>query len=633
MREWCYSTSADDTTSDSKTGAATIPKGMIVDGALALSSRPDGAKQFLVTKEIVSKICPGLVLGDYQLMGVNWMALLSDMTFEEEGTKKLTRVNGVLADEMGLGKTIQTIAFLAWLKHSRKEVDKGYKPHIIIVPASVLNNWKREIMKFSPNMVVVKYHGSHKERQILQRNLPRTFDILLTTFSPFSSSDASDRAFLRRIPFHYMIVDEAHCLKNSKGARYKNMHRLVTERRLLLTGTPIQNSPKELMSLLCFLMPLFGGEDNDGGEEMIQHFVEDGLDEGYQKLKQLLGPFVLRRRKVDVLHQLLPPKVRKVERVPFTDSIRSLYNSIISRSTSGTDKPLAKSKEKHLFTELRKAANHPLLLRTRHTSQEAIDHLSSVLTSCGFFGSDKSLTLSLVHKELDTWCDYDIHCAAFDLIQENPSLRKKLDRYILEEESLFCSAKFTRLRTLLPELIDQDHRILIFSQWTRLLDLLGTLLDTINIRFLRIDGQTDITTRQPLIDEFNSTNEIKVFLLSTRAGGMGINLTSADTCIIHDLDFNPFNDLQAEDRCHRIGQTKKVTVIKMVTEDTVDDDIYKMQERKKKMNAVILQEGQGEPDTVTKQGKGSVDKKDEEKELQSIMQSTMTRYREAEGNK
>jgi SWI/SNF-related matrix-associated actin-dependent regulator 1 of chromatin subfamily A len=157
--------------------------------------------------------------------------------------------------------------------------------------------------------------------------------------------------------------------------------------------------------------------------------------------------------------------------------------------------------------------------------------------------------------------------------------------------------------------------MLIFSQWTRCLDLLGCLMDAMGYRFLRLDGQTNIQTRQQLIDQFTTDTKIPVFLLSTRAGGMGINLTAADTCILHDLDFNPFNDIQAEDRVHRIGQHKPVTVIKMVTENTVDADIYKMQERKSEMNAAIL-----ETKSSAKQ------KREDTKEMNSILKNAVTRY-------
>ena len=159
--------------------------------------------------------------------------------------------------------------------------------------------------------------------------------------------------------------------------------------------------------------------------------------------------------------------------------------------------------------------------------------------------------------------------------------------------------------------------MLIFSQWTRCLDLLGCLMDAMNFRFLRLDGQTTISERQQLIDQFTNDTTIPVFLLSTRAGGMGINLTAADTCIIHDLDFNPFNDMQDEDRVHRIGQKKTVTIIKMITEDTVDSDIYKMQERKAVMKAAILENKKS----------NTFNKHQEHEEMNTILKIAVSRFK------
>jgi SWI/SNF-related matrix-associated actin-dependent regulator 1 of chromatin subfamily A len=210
-------------------------------------------------------------------------------------------------------------------------------------------------------------------------------------------------------------------------------------------------------------------------------------------------------------------------------------------------------------------------------------------------------------------------------------MESALTKFTLVQEDLFCSPKLERLRTFLPQLVKDGHRILIFSQWTRCLDLLGCFLDSIDFRFLRLDGSTNIRARQTLIDEFNNDVDIPVFLLSTRAGGMGINLTAADTCIIHDLDFNPFNDLQAEDRCHRIGQTKDVTVYKMITEGSVDADIHAMQERKAEMTAAIFDNenndkagGAGAAD-LKKPSKKAASKQEDE-DVSTILKATFDRY-------
>ena len=217
--------------------------------------------------------------------------------------------------------------------------------------------------------------------------------------------------------------------------------------------------------------------------------------------------------------------------------------------------------------------------------------------------------------------DYGIHCAALSMMEEHRSL--DLRGFTLENEDLLCSPQFMKLAEMLPRLAKEGHRVLLFSQWTQILDLLEGLVEYLDMGYLRLDGATAINERQGLIDTFNDDPSIPIFLLSTRAGGMGINLTAADTVIIHDLDFNPINDIQAEDRCHRIGQTRPVTVYKMVTANTVDKSIYDMQNRKKTMNAAILMEGENGEDLGDK-AKGG--KKDDSKETSEMLSNTIAQF-------
>mmetsp|Transcript_30421 Transcript_30421/g.34677 ORF Transcript_30421/g.34677 Transcript_30421/m.34677 type:complete len:1240 (-) Transcript_30421:270-3989(-) len=649
-------------------------QGMIVDGALAMRNyRNDkdcnNNDHLWISHENIKELCsPTLKLADYQLIGVNWLALLHEMKVKI-GDGERANVNGILADVMGLGKTVQTIAFLAWLcsknntgqrtkmgnsnyKHKISVGEDGYsaKPHIIIVPASVLDNWMHEFQKFAPQVKVVKYHGPLELRKQLRSNLTwrlsktrrdynpeQSVDVIVTTFSYFSGTKADDRAFLRRFKFEYMVIDEAHCLKNPRSNAYQNLDKLKTSHRLLLTGTPVQNSPKELMSLICFLMPLFRtkssssweSEDetkNDGGARMLEYFVSlEGGDiksdrAAYKKLKQLFAPFVLRRRKEDVLSQALPKKTRQVVRVPLNTNMRRMYDSLLNShlNAKNSNQTMIKSAadRQHIFTVLRKVANHPLLLRNRHLNNLETEHLAEHLRLYGYFGD--SCKPNLVKKELKKMSDFDIHLAALDVISENPDREKEMSRYVLLESDLYCSPKLEKLRILIPDLVSKGHRILIFSQWTNCLDLLGCLMESLGMTFFRLDGQTPISVRQQMINEFNSDETIPVFLLSTKAGGMGINLTAANICILHDLDFNPFNDLQAEDRCHRIGQKKPVKVIKMVTNDTVDEAIYEMQQRKTEMNAAILEKG-GSIDAMK-------DKKKKNQEIKSMLQCQFDRY-------
>jgi SNF2 family DNA or RNA helicase len=269
-----------------------------------------------------------------------------------------------------------------------------------------------------------------------------------------------------------MVIDEAHCLKNQKGARFKNMDRINSKRRLLLTGTPIQNRAAELVALLCFLMPIFaeagsssGWDDNDSKDSrMIEYFRRlESTSKGsksksentpmIKQLKQLLAPFILRRKKDDVMNQMLPPKMRKVEFVPFDEGMRRIYDSILeshisSKAKGGITNVDDVSFHKHLFTSLRKAANHPLLLRTRCTEAADIARLAKLLHLYGYFGYNESCTVKLVEKELESFSDYDIHCAVVTLIEENPLRRNELERYVLDEDTLFLSPKFQRLKVI-----------------------------------------------------------------------------------------------------------------------------------------------------------------------------------------
>lgn len=483
-------------------------------------------------------------------------------------------------------------------------------PHLIVMPASVVSNWKREFENFAPHMNVMKFHGTREERDemkaILRYYMPKSrrknapaLDVILVPITYFQRESSEDRDFLRRLNFDYLICDEGHLLKNHKGLRYKNLDRFRSKHRLLLTGTPVQNSPQELMALLCFLMPLFkkkniGFDDedaDDGGEGMLQHFVnlesaknnhETSHELAYRKLKQLFAPFVLRRRKKDVLSQIIPPKSYEVEFVELVPVARTQYNSIIETHLKAK-RDKTKSTTQHLFTTLRKAAHHPHLLRTRYKSPQEAARLAKLFQQYGAFRGEGS-TLPKIAEELVGFSDFDIHLMALELIDEFPLRGEQLNPYILTEEDLFASAKLAKLKQMLPKLIREDgHRILIFSVWTSCLDLIGCLLEQMKFRFMRMDGQTDVADRQELIDRFNSDSSFQVFLLSTNACGIGINLTSADVCIMHDISVNPFVDLQAEDRCHRIGQKKPVKIIKLVAKDTVDSDIYDMQERKVKV--------------------------------------------------
>uniref|UniRef100_K3WMP5 ATP-dependent helicase n=1 Tax=Globisporangium ultimum (strain ATCC 200006 / CBS 805.95 / DAOM BR144) TaxID=431595 RepID=K3WMP5_GLOUD len=593
----------------------------------------------VVTQDDIPNICETLVLNPYQVVGVNWLLLLCENS-----------VSGVLADEMGLGKTVQTISFLLLLDHLSKTKQSRVcgGPHLVVVPASVLNNWKREFAWIAPTLRIVVYHGAKEDRLNIQESLASDeFDVLLTTYTYFErDSCQDDRNFLRNFHFGYMILDEGHSIKNSKTSRFKRISAMRSRNRLVLSGTPIQNNLNELLALLSFLMPRMF----DHGSDELLMFFDGNEQKKSAKVRKILAPFILRREKKYVLSQLVPKTVHvemlrpgETQLKVYTDLIESVIKQKESeaarkleekerRKNSKTkfdrqvqillglsDTSAAKSKggndaanDSAIFTQLRKAANHPVLLRNHYVSDEVLSTMSRCLHRADAFGSQCSI--SMVRKELESYSDFELHdlCVQY---AGNEELRKLQ----LPMETLLASAKFDYLRGLLPKLKAEGHRVLIFSQWTKLLDLLEVLMSHMEYRYMRLDGSTDVQERQGMIDTYNDDKGIFVFLLSTRAGGLGINLTAADTVILHDLDFNPTNDEQACDRCHRIGQTKPVSIYKLVSENTVDHDIFKLGEVKTQLNHAVLGKLNAHSDKSEKGSKKSSDTVTVEMMLSSVI--------------
>ena len=519
----------------------------------------------------VKRCCgPDLKLRPHQIVGVNWLLLL-----ERVGA------NGVLADDMGLGKTIQTIAYLAASRARKLAQDPSYQGRdVVVVPASTLGNWQREFSRWAPyEKRVVVYHGSQQERAHLRADRDvRNAHVILTTYTWWEREACEeDRAFFRsNAPWAHVVLDEGHNLRNPDASRSRHLRRLGARSRTVLSGTPIMNRPLDLLSLLLFLMPdLFRDcRVTDRLEEVIAAMDSVG---GVKKLRELLAPFCLRRVKQDVL-QSLPPKTSHIRSVELDAKQRKAYLSVVGKTKDyGSDQ--------HLFTALRKAANHPLLLKLDKYSDEQRARVARECVYAGFFGAQADL--SRVTSELESYDDFSIHCICAEASM--PGLRD----LCLKPEVLYESAKFKELRTLLPDLVrTQGRRVLLFSQWTRLLDLMVELCNDLDLGTCRLDGNTPIAERQGMVAAFNEgTSSAKIFLLSTRAGGLGINLTGADAVVIHDVDFNPEIDRQAKDRAHRIGQTKPVDVYRLVAEGTVDRDILDLAARKRAVNERVMASG------------------------------------------
>ena len=412
-----------------------------------------GDGSHLLSEESFSQICPSLALKPYQVVGINWMKLLHE-----------NEMNGVLADDMGLGKTVQTIAFLGYLKTVRSSSSR-MRPHLLVVPASTLVNWENEFARFCPSLNVFIYHGNQSERlemrHLLRSQIEKScIDVLLCTYTIFErESGADDRKFLQSISFEYLVLDEAHSIKNSSSSRFQQLNRLKTKHRLLLSGTPVQNDLRELLALLSFLMPdVFKQSDC---EILVEAFgIKKTEKNGHSasslsKMRSVLAPFVLRRLKKDVLNQLVEKKVEYI-RLPMTSFQKSVYFGIMQnyayrkaklmesvsrdnkefqfdgislskilkepdKTTDSGDivdltraeidnvvnRELTPSEANHLFTALRKAANHPLLLRVRFGDDKTLRRVAEIAFKAGHFGYQ--CDLNMVVNELNTQSDFDLH--------------------------------------------------------------------------------------------------------------------------------------------------------------------------------------------------------------------------------
>ncbi|KAG4070909.1 hypothetical protein HA402_011135 [Bradysia odoriphaga] len=516
-------------------------------------------------------------LADYQLVGLNWLVVMNQ-----------EQTNGILADEMGLGKTIQVIAFLAYLK----ETGKAKYPHLVVVPSSTLDNWDQEFAKWCPSLVVDKYYGSADERRSLRIKYVKTklegVDVVLTTYHTVSSTP-EERKMFRVTQMHYVIFDEAHMLKNMTTQRYANLYTIKSERRLLLTGTPLQNNLLELISLLCFVMPsLFASKSDDiktlfrqnkqiKGEDEVSTFEQDQITQA----KRIMKPFVLRRLKADVLGSL-PPKTDHTIKVPLSASQKEKYKDMVSVHSS--ENGIVRATNEHsgmsIMMDMRKLANHPLLMRYYYTDEKVLELAKRLSTHPSW---KKTTNPQYIFEELAICSDFQL----YQMIE-----KYNIPRMDIPAGLILDSGKFRELDRLLVKLKAEGHRVLIFSQFTMMLDILERYLDIRDHGYLRIDGQTAVTERQDLIDQYMGDSDMFVFLLSTRAGGLGINLTAADTVIIHDIDFNPYNDKQAEDRCHRMGQTRPVTIYRLVSEGTIEEGMLHVAKEKLNLEKEVTNENE-----------------------------------------
>ncbi|WFC98740.1 RSC chromatin remodeling complex ATPase component [Malassezia yamatoensis] len=482
-------------------------------------------------------ILVGGKLKDYQLKGLQWMVSLYN-----------NRLNGILADEMGLGKTIQTISLITFLIESKKQ--NG--PYLVIVPLSTLTNWVNEFNKWAPSVSTLVYKGTPSVRKQLAAQLKMgTFQVLLTTYEYI----IKEKNLLGKIKWTFMIIDEGHRMKNTQSKLTVTLTQNYYSRyRLLLTGTPLQNNLPELWALLNFVLPKIFNSIKSFDEWFNTPFVNTGSTENSMRLNEeealliikrlhkVLRPFLLRRLKKDVESEL-PDKIEKVVKCRMSALQAKLYQQMKKHKMIMSDVgPGAQSKPtgirglQNAIMQLRKICNHPY----------AFEQVEAAI---------------------------------------NPSKENGPDLYRV-------SGKFELLDRILPKLFATGHRVLIFFQMTAIMDIMEDFMRFRGIKYLRLDGSTKPDDRSVLLREFNKPNsEYDVFILSTRAGGLGLNLQSADTVIIYDSDWNPHQDLQAQDRAHRIGQKVEVRILRLVTEKSVEETILSRAQSKLEINGKVIQAG------------------------------------------
>ena len=553
-----------------------------------------------------------VTLKDYQIVGMNWLTLL----YKEN-------LSCILADDMGLGKTCQVISFLAHL------LEKNIRgPHLVVVPSSTLENWLREFHTFCPAMRVSPYYGSEKDRQQMQETLQDDMpEVLVTTYT--IAKKKADRKYLNSIRPNVVVYDEGHQLKNSKSQAYDELMRIKSKFRLLLTGTPLQNNLSELASLLGFILPDVFEEHREDLDCIFSHRAKT-TDETHtallsaqriERARSMMAPFILRRKKHQVLKHL-PEKTRRVVHCDLTESQKAIYDAEMERwrkvrkDREAGIKPNSKGQDdnnnNNPMMRLRQTAIHSLLRRHRYDQTKLRKMAKTLLRDEPDL--DPNTVEQLVYEDLEILHDFDIHreCLA----------RVSLNKFALADEPWMDSGKVAALVPLLREYQANGDRVLIFSQFVQVMDILEEVLETAAVRFSRLDGNTRVEERQELLDQFHRDPSVTAFLLSTRAGGAGINLACANKVVVFDSSFNPQDDIQAENRAHRVGQTRPVEVVRLVTRGTIEEQIHALGESKIALDERVAGEGEGEADAkvakaAEKKGMAQVEKMMEEKEKET----------------
>lgn len=462
-----------------------------------------GVEHINVSRNFHGKLRP------YQADGLSWLWFLRTFEF-----------GGILADEMGLGKTVQALALLQTAKDRAGK--KGLKPTLIVAPTSVITNWWYEAKRFVPKLKVLLLHGPDRRSAFAKL---ASYDVIITSYALLRL----DKAELEQHSFSYLILDEAQLIKNYQAATTLAAKSLKAEHRLALTGTPTENRPMELWSIMDFLMPGFLGSYDFFRSQIEKPILEGGADIQVAKALRLrTRPFIMRRCKSEV-EKDLPPKIESVLHVEMTDSQRQLYSQVL---------------------------------------MEVRPKVFDAIKKRGVAGASVSILAALLR--LRQVCNHPNSIES------------------LKELAGFESGKFNLFKDLLQEALENGRKLLVFCQFKEMLSIIRRHLEHSGVRYVYLDGAT--RERQPLIDRFNEDEKMRVFLISLKAGGLGLNLMAADTVVIYDPWWNPAVEAQAVDRAHRIGQKKTVYVYRMVTEDSVEQHIMALKKRKAQIVDALVNE-------------------------------------------
>ena len=461
----------------------------------AVADRREALKKFITGRDASpdtkTKLGPlAETLREYQLAGFEWLTRLA-----------ANNLGGILADEMGLGKTVQTLAFL--------RAHQGDGPALVVCPTSLVTNWENEARKFTPELKTLVLEGAERAARF---NSIADADMVITSYALLRR----DIDTLREIKFSTAVLDEAQHIKNPETQNAQAAYALRATHRFVLTGTPMENSVRDLWAIMNFALPGYLGNRSDFRERYELPIARGSAPEVQRRLSRRLQPFLLRRRKRDVAKDL-PEKIEQVVPCSLTSHQRAAYDALLREIQQG----------------LGGSARNANAGAQRMKMLTGLLRLRQVCCDLRLVGIDKGET----------------------------------------------SAKLDLLDELLEEAIDGEHRVLVFSQFVSMLHLIRERLEKLEIPFRYLDGSTK--HRQEIVDRFQSDSAIPVFLISLKAGGVGLNLSAADTVIHFDPWWNPAVEAQATDRAHRIGQTRVVTAYKLITRDTVEEKILQLQEKKR----------------------------------------------------